>query len=242
MIKTYHFTWINSTNDYARMLVEKEPEIIVTSDHQSMGRGRKDRSWYGEFGKNLYFSYAINHQLKKGFENNISYLCSATIISLNALKEFAPKIDFRIKYPNDIYAFDGSKFKKICGILSEHIYQGNEPIISIIGIGINLMQSSFPDELKDIATSLYLLGYETNVNKFQEYMISEYNNLYSTSEQQWFEIWRTNLKIKNKEIILIANNSKWKVKDILPDGRLHLINDKEEKFIDDGESVRYDLD
>ncbi len=241
MLKTYHFTWISSTNDYARTLLENNSEIIVTTDHQTIGRGRKDRHWFGEFGKNLYFSYGINYKLKKGFENTISYLCSATIITLNVLKEYAPTIEFKIKYPNDIYALDNGVYKKICGILTEHIYQGNEILYTIAGIGVNILQNKFPDELINTATSLFLLGYEVKLDKFRNSMIDEYKNLYQIPENQWLEIWKSNLKIKNKEVKLLSDNSVWIVKDILNDGRLLLIKDKESRYIDDGESIRYDL-
>ena len=60
--------------------------------------------------------------------------------------------------------------KKICGILCESSIKSEKTKYLIIGIGINVNQTLFNDEIKNIATSLKKeLGY--NVNK--EDIISE---------------------------------------------------------------------
>ncbi len=56
----------------------------------------------------------------------------------------------KLKWPNDIL-LNG---KKLAGVLCEHI-PGDTPAV-IVGIGINLNQSHFPEEIQGIATSLKL--------------------------------------------------------------------------------------
>lgn len=60
------------------------------------------------------------------------------------------KIKVNIKKPNDII-LNG---KKLAGILTESVSQGNIIKKIFIGIGINVNQENFDDDLKNIATSL----------------------------------------------------------------------------------------
>ena len=57
-----------------------------------------------------------------------------------------------VKWPNDI-VING---KKVCGILTEMNTEIEYINYVVIGIGINVLNQSFPDEIKDVATSLLL--------------------------------------------------------------------------------------
>ena len=57
-----------------------------------------------------------------------------------------------IKWPNDII-LNG---KKVCGILTEMSMEGSEVRYVVIGIGINCENREFPQELREVATSLFL--------------------------------------------------------------------------------------
>ena len=54
-----------------------------------------------------------------------------------------------IKWPNDVYAGG----RKLCGILAETVEAETGRAV-IVGIGINLNDSAFPEELKMVATSV----------------------------------------------------------------------------------------
>ena len=62
------------------------------------------------------------------------------------------EIETKIKWPNDIVS-DG---RKLCGILTEMSSEIDYIRYVVIGIGINVLNQSFPDEIKDVATSLLL--------------------------------------------------------------------------------------
>ncbi len=241
MIKKYHFIRIDSTNDIARSLINTEGEIIVTTDEQTNGRGRKERIWYGEFGTNMYFTYSVNHLKVKTFENTISYLASATLFTLNTLRHYAPNYKFKIKYPNDIYCYDGESYKKVSGILIEHIYAGTSLKFSMIGIGTNINQRIFPDNILYKATSLFKLGINITVTDFVNKLSSYFEKIYELDENKLLLVWKNELDIINKEIILVSNYKRMTVKSQLDDGRLLLIDDSEELIIDDGESIIYEL-
>jgi BirA family biotin operon repressor/biotin-[acetyl-CoA-carboxylase] ligase len=71
---------------------------------------------------------------------------------------------FGIKWPNDIVvSADGGSFKKICGILTEMRLEEMEIRDIVIGIGLNVNQTEFPEEIQETAGSLRLaLGKTVN--------------------------------------------------------------------------------
>src|SRR5690606_904326 len=129
-----------STNDYLRNLCtvqSLENYTTVTTEIQTQGKGQRGNKWISEPHKNLIFSILIKDNLPKNssvFDLNIAI--STAIIS--ALECFEiPKI--HIKWPNDILA-DG---KKIAGILIENSFIGQNTVLSIVGIGLNVNQTNF---------------------------------------------------------------------------------------------------
>ena len=61
-------------------------------------------------------------------------------------------LDARIKWPNDIIIGN----KKLCGILTEMAAQSDCIDYVVTGIGINVNNVSFPEEISQKSTSLYL--------------------------------------------------------------------------------------
>lgn len=59
-------------------------------------------------------------------------------------------VDVQIKWPNDLVV----QGRKICGILTEMSTEMTWINYVVIGIGINVNQNEFPEELKDCASSL----------------------------------------------------------------------------------------
>src|SRR5690606_15138000 len=75
------------------------------------------------------------------------------LISLGVLNWLTHYVkDVSIKWPNDIYIGK----KKVGGILIENQLLGSSIKSSIVGIGINVNQETFPEELNNRATSLNL--------------------------------------------------------------------------------------
>lgn len=144
---------VSSTNDEVKLLssnLKAYDYQVVYANEQLAGRGQRENVWYSSPGENLTFSILcepdyleIGHQF---------YLSKA--VSIGILNYLRSKIeDVKIKWPNDIYC--GSK--KICGILIENAISMNSIKHSVIGIGLNMNQSVFPEYLEG-ATSLALLS------------------------------------------------------------------------------------
>lgn len=139
----------DSTNADVRKMAEDGAKngLLVLSDGQTAGKGRRGRSWQSEKGQNLYFSML----LKPDFSPE-----KAPMITLVAAYSVAKVIrkqtglNAKIKWPNDIVV----NGKKVCGILTEMSIERDYIHHIVVGIGINVNEEIFPKEIEDMATSL----------------------------------------------------------------------------------------
>ena len=144
---------IGSTNSHLRQLCTKEvlaDYTVVFADHQTEGRGHMGTNWSSQKGKNLTCSvYKEIQGLPLDQSFNISMLTSLAII--RTLEHFnVPRLS--VKWPNDIL----SENKKICGILIENISKNGKIEASILGIGLNVNQTSFKNLPKAASLKLIL--------------------------------------------------------------------------------------
>lgn len=111
--------------------------------HQTAGRGRLDRNWHSTEGESLTMTIAI-----PGAANHPQPWLIAMAVACAA----AAAVHARVQWPNDL-VLGG---RKVGGILTEIRTDHTGNRVPVIGIGLNLNQTSFPDELADRATSLHL--------------------------------------------------------------------------------------
>ena len=129
----------HSTNSLLREWLEQEAlptGSVIVADFQTAGRGQVGNVWESEKGKNLTFSLVLYPQeLPVNQQFLISQIAALSVKeTLDAYTE-----GISIKWPNDIYWQD----KKICGMLIENDLSGHNLLRSIIGIGINVNQTTF---------------------------------------------------------------------------------------------------
>lgn len=141
-----------STNLEAKKLAaEGVPEgAVIVADTQSAGRGRLGRTWVSPAGKNLYFSLILRPSVVSLRIPQITLLVAAAIHQ--AICDLYPSIEAGVKWPNDILAGG----RKLCGVLCEMQSEPGLTHFVVVGIGINVNQDDFPEELQDKATSLKL--------------------------------------------------------------------------------------
>jgi len=140
-----------STNVFAKTLLQggvREGALVIT-DHQTDGRGRLSRTWSSEPHKNLTFSAIVKPKIEPECFGILSLYAS---LSVAEAVEDITSMKPNCKWPNDVQ-LNG---KKICGILSEAVFQDNRLSGVIIGIGINVNQKLFPVEIQSTASSLSL--------------------------------------------------------------------------------------
>ncbi|MDD2298734.1 MAG: biotin--[acetyl-CoA-carboxylase] ligase [Fermentimonas sp.] len=165
---------VDSTNNYLKSLVrDQRPEegSMIIADFQLGGRGQMGNGWYSEKGKNLLFSLLI---YPDGVPANEQFIISriASLAVKNTLDQFTD--DIRIKWPNDIYWKD----KKIAGMLIENDIQGKNIENSVIGIGININQDEFPEELPNPVSLKQIVGSEQDRDYILDTFIREFFLLY----------------------------------------------------------------
>lgn len=148
-------TWhksLKSTNTELREHISEYDNLsVVATVEQSAGRGQGDHSWYASPGKNLTFSIVFKPERLNAAD--ALYLSRITTLSLlSYLKNKG--VEARIKWPNDIWVGE----KKICGILIENILNAQWVESSIIGIGLNLNEENWPEELPNPVSLHELTG------------------------------------------------------------------------------------
>jgi len=145
----YYFSKIDSTNQYAKKLGEEgAPDgTIVIADEQTKGKGRSGRHWVTPPGSAIAFTILLRPKLPPASISMVTLVKGLAVC--NAIRELY-HLPVGIKWPNDV-VIDG---RKICGILTEMSAEVDGVHYIVIGTGINTNVDSFPDEIKDVATSL----------------------------------------------------------------------------------------
>lgn len=140
---------VDSTNAEALRLARDEASdgIVVVADAQSAGRGRLGRSWWSEPGTALLVSWLLRPTLS--LERWPLLTLVAGVAAARAASA-SSGIEVRLKWPNDLVI----ESRKLGGILAESDAHG----ALVVGVGINVRQDRFPDELGDGVTSIVAAG------------------------------------------------------------------------------------
>ena len=193
-----HFKEIDSTNNYLKNSYQLLDDFtFATADYQSHGKGRNDRVWQSNSGENLMFSFLIkNKELMKKAES-FSILTAVEVASLIEKYDID---NVSIKWPNDILIGD----KKVCGILLE----GQVPDYLVVGVGLNVNQKEFPDDLRRPATSLSLEAKQPfDIEELKERLFSNIvNNFSNIKSDEYLEYFRQHNYLQNKRVRVVINN------------------------------------
>ena len=147
----YFYPETDTTNDRIRELaLEGAPEgTLAVAEMQTAARGRRGRAWQASADSGIWMSLLLRPDIPPAQASVLTLLAG---IALTEAIEDVTGGKVGIKWPNDIL-LNG---KKLVGILTE-MDCDMETIHSVtVGMGINVNTKGFPEELKDIATSLYL--------------------------------------------------------------------------------------
>ena len=152
--KIHYFDSIESTNTVAKnMAAAGAPEgTVLLADLQTGGRGRMGRSFHSPAGCGIYMSVILRPQCPASQLMHLT--CAVAVATANAI-EVSTGLRPDIKWTNDlVYARH-----KLGGILTELSLDKNGYVdYVVLGVGINCCQAAadFPEEIRDIATSLQL--------------------------------------------------------------------------------------
>lgn len=137
---------VDSTNSYANRLISKSNPIegtAIYTDFQSNGKGQIGSKWNSASGQNILMSVILKPVFllpREQFAINVAF----SLAIVRALHKYlSNNNDLKIKWPNDIYYKD----KKLGGILIENSISSHSILFSVLGLGLNVNQTTFPSEL-----------------------------------------------------------------------------------------------
>jgi BirA family biotin operon repressor/biotin-[acetyl-CoA-carboxylase] ligase len=162
--RIHAFDSVDSTNTFAKEIARSgAPKgTLVVAEKQTAGRGRFSRTWQSPPGKNLTFTIILRPGISP---DRFGILSLFGAVAVCKGIESASALRPQIKWPNDIL-LEG---KKVCGILVETQTQAAggvgapgspvaEEIFAVLGIGLNVNQQDFPEELAGTAISMAISG------------------------------------------------------------------------------------
>jgi BirA family biotin operon repressor/biotin-[acetyl-CoA-carboxylase] ligase len=119
---------------------------LVVADEQTAGIGRHGHSWHSEPGAGLYASFVLR---PAGGHGALPLLMLALGLAAQDAITQTSGLAPDLRWPNDVLLGG----KKCAGILAQ--MEGNA---IIAGIGINVHHPEFPEEIRELATSLAMEG------------------------------------------------------------------------------------
>lgn len=174
----FYLSEIDSTNSYALEELKannaKEGHVFYTFN-QKRGKGQQGNVWQSERGKNLLFSLLVKPKVQ--VENQF-VISQCVALGLKYYLDSLAVGKVEIKWPNDILVNQ----RKVAGILIENVLEGRLIANSIIGVGLNVNQNTFPI-FNRVATSIKSLTGES-------YDLEKELNLLLGSLQRAFEEYR----------------------------------------------------
>ncbi len=175
----YWYDSVTSTNDVARELAEAGAEegTTVVAAEQTAGRGRYARRWHSPRGEGLYHSIILRPTIPPARAPLLGAV-AAVALAETLREEYGVAAD--IKWPNDVMIGG----RKVAGILMELEADEERVRYIILGVGVNINQVSFPEEIADAATSVRR---ETGMI----YDPEGFRRRFFARLQRWYEVWRT---------------------------------------------------
>ena len=218
---------VSSTNDYLKAQLSNSkpfPEgTVIMAVEQYAGRGQVGTEWQSQRGKNLTASILLCPnflQPSQQFTINVA-ICLGIQQALSAIVN--QKV--LIKWPNDIYVDN----KKIGGILIENILQGNTWKYAIIGIGLNVNQTDFPETAKNAGSLIKLLHETYSIEK----LLTEICNCI----EYHYDQLKLGKQVLQKVLYLqrlygMNETRQFKVNDILVEGKIIDVDDNGNLVVD----------
>jgi BirA family biotin operon repressor/biotin-[acetyl-CoA-carboxylase] ligase len=163
--------WVDETGstnaDLLALATDGEPEgIVLVADHQTAGRGRRDRSWQAPPGSSLLVSVLLRPTAAVA-----DVVAMAAALAMAEAVEATCGVAARLKWPNDLVVDVDGADRKLAGVLAEADWPARSPIaagwsppppeermVVVVGIGLNVQwPADLPADLAATLTALNLV-------------------------------------------------------------------------------------
>lgn len=226
-----YFDTIDSTNTKAQELAEKgyPSGTLVVADKQESGKGRRGRSWVSPSGTGIFMTLMIKPDINP---NNASMLTLVAALAVAKAITSVTGEEALIKWPNDIVV----NGKKVCGILTEMNAQFDYINHIVVGIGINVHNESFPEEISQMASSLMIEAGGKRFHRAQ--IIAETMSYFEQYYDIFLKTQDLSALVREYDELLVNRNKSVRVLDPKEpfDGKAMGITPKGELIVDTWES------
>ena len=226
-----YFDTIDSTNTKAQELAEKgyPSGTLVVADKQESGKGRRGRSWVSPSGTGIFMTLMIKPDINP---NNASKLTLVAALAVAKAITSVTDEEALIKWPNDIVV----NGKKVCGILTEMNAQFDYINHIVVGIGINVHNESFPEEISQMASSLMIEAGGKRFHRAQ--IIAETMSYFEQYYDTFLQTQDLSALVREYDKLLVNRNKSVRVLDPKEpfDGKAMGITPKGELIVDTWES------
>lgn len=226
-----YFDTIDSTNTKAQELAEKgyPSGTLVVADKQESGKGRRGRSWVSPSGTGIFMTLMIKPDINP---NNASMLTLVAALAVAKAITSVTGEEAMIKWPNDIVV----NSKKVCGILTEMNAQFDYINHIVVGIGINVHNERFPEEISQMASSLMIEAGGKRFHRAQ--IIAETMSYFEQYYDTFLKTQDLSALVREYDELLVNRNKSVRVLDPKEpfDGKAMGITPKGELIVDTWES------
>lgn len=224
----HYLPTVDSTNIYATGLIEdglaQHGDVVWALD-QTAGKGQRGKKWETRPGDNVMMSLIVQpNKALAAFPAHLNMIVAATIARY--FETLDPDWKVCVKWPNDIYVND----KKAVGILIENIFRGMNWMHAVIGIGINVNQEAFPEELNNAISLKMASGRSLDlfelINDIRNGMLNELIYYSPASFIQTLKAYNEHLYLRGQQLTFThlerQEDFAATVKEVLADGTLVL--------------------
>lgn len=211
----WYFRELTSTNAYVKAKNNSETGHGLTciADNQTQGRGLYGKSWESEPGLNLTFTVVF----KPRTNDCLQTLNLTTALSVCDVFYQLTGLDFNLKWPNDIYYGR----QKVGGLLTETSFTGTGLDRILLGVGLNINQKDFHDELHDKACSLSLIAGKENFSR--ESVLAQTLNRVERNYKDWENKDDLLIKSINRKLIGYGEWVKLRIDGVVPEEKFKLL-------------------
>ncbi len=211
---------VESTNDTAKTLARQGARhgTTVVAKKQTKGRGRMGRSFYSPR-EGVYVTVILRPEFLPA---DFLLITAAAGVAVAQAVEAVCGLQPKIKWVNDVY-YGG---KKLCGILTESVLHTDGTLgYAVAGIGINLYETDFPEELRGKAVSLEGCGAaQVDGNRLVAVLLNSLDAILSSPDPTDFlRYYKERSCVIGRRVTMIQGEHSEEVQAVDIDGQARLV-------------------
>lgn len=212
---------IDSTNNYLKNQLSNSTPLpegtVIMAEEQYAGRGQINNIWLSEPKKNLTFSLLLSPTFLNPEQQFL--LNKAISIGINDALTKIIGTDVKIKWPNDIYFKDS----KLGGVLIENILRGKNWMYAIIGIGLNVNQIDFPQDIRKVTSLKKILHQDYDLTTVLEHLCKCIEFRYLELREEKFELIN---KFYLESLYKLQENHLFEINGLRTEGKITGVNEQ----------------